>query len=184
MKIIITEGQFDKFKEKMIKSVKQFGFRDTVKMLGINKLKLAEITNLPIKGDTFHNDDEIVVGELLGDLVNKNNKYKNCELTHSYAGTIDWTCRFKDDKNYYDIESYATPYWDSNDKTLLDIVNITITPIGLPEDKDENDVVGDYFMETESPEVFENVDELEEWFEDEYKPWVYNQIVSVLEKYK
>ena len=93
MKIIITENQMDKFIQKMKMSIKKYGFVDTANMLGIDKLKLAELSGLPIKGDTFHSENEIVVGDLLRDLVNQNKEYKNCTLHYSgLEGVVLWDC--------------------------------------------------------------------------------------------
>jgi len=122
MKIIITENQMDKFIQKMKMSIKKYGFVDTAKMIGIDKLKLAELSGLPIKGDTVHSENEIVVGDLLRDLVNQNKEYKNCTLHYSgLEGVVLWDCNFMDEENYYRLSVYATPYWDGECMIPVDI---------------------------------------------------------------
>ena len=46
MKIIITEEQFDKFTTKIRQLIDNQGFIEASEMMGINKLKLAEMTKL------------------------------------------------------------------------------------------------------------------------------------------
>ena len=82
MKIIITEEQFDKYQQKMLDSVNKYGFLETVKMLGINRMRLAQLTNIPIKGDTFFDKNEVVVGQLLKDLVAIDKVYNECNLIY------------------------------------------------------------------------------------------------------
>jgi hypothetical protein len=184
MKIIITENQMDKFIQKLRMGIEKHGFNDTAKMTGFNKLKLAELSGLPIKGDTFHSENEIVVGDLLRDLVNQNKEYKNCTLHYSgLEGVVLWDCNFMDEENYYRLNVYATPYWDGQNSTPIDIFDIEVTPINSPDDKKEFDTSGN-FGEIDSPELFENVTELVDWFEETYLPKTYDIIVKSLEDFK
>ena len=183
MKIIITENQMDKFIQKMKMSIKKYGFVDTAKMIGIDKLKLAKLSDLPIKGDTFHSENEIVVGDLLRDLVNQNKEYKNCTLHYSgLEGVVLWDCNFMDEENYYRLSVYSTPYWDGQNSTTIDIFDIEVTPINSPDDKKEFDTSGD-FSEIDSPELFENMTELVDWFEETYLPKTYEIIEKRLDDF-
>lgn len=178
MKIVITENQMDKFAQKLRMGIEKHGFTDTARMTGMNKLKLAELSGLPIKGDTFHSENEIVVGDLLRDLVNQNREYKTCELHYSgLEGIVEWNCNFKDDENYYRLTIAATPYWDGLNVTPMDMFNVEVTPIYSPEDKKEFETFGDYLHEFDCPKSFENANELMDWFKDEYIPRVYRNIV-------
>jgi len=178
MKIVITENQMDKFAQKLRMGIEKHGFTDTAKMTGMNKLKLAELSGLPIKGDTFHSKNEIVVGDLLRDLVNQNREYKTCNLHYSgREGIVEWNCNFKDDENYYRLSIAATPYWDGHNNTPIDMFNVEVTPIYSPEDKREFDTTGDYNHGFDCPESFKNANELMDWFKDKYIPRVYRNIV-------
>jgi hypothetical protein len=184
MKIVITENQMDKFAQKLRMGIEKHGFTDTARMTGMNKLKLAELSGLPIKGDTFHSENEIVVGDLLRDLVNQNREYKTCELHYSgLEGIVEWNCRFKDDENYYRLTIAATPYWDGNN-TPIDMFNVEVTPIYSPEDKKEFETINDYLHEFDCPKSFENANELMDWFREIYIPKTYDIIVKSLEDFK
>lgn len=178
MKILITENQMDNFIQKMKISINKFGFVDTANMLGIDKLKLAELSQLPIKADTFEEQDDIVVGDVLYGLVKLNPKYKTCTLHYEgMSGIVEWNCNFMDDENYYRLTIAATPYWDGHNTTPIDMFNVEVTPINSPEDKREFDTTNEYFHEFKCPESFENASELMDWFKDEYIPRVYRNIV-------
>lgn len=187
MKIIITEDQMDKFTSKFRGLIEKHGFVEVSEMMGINKLKLAEMSGLPIKGDIrdsrFTDDSEIVISDLLSDLIKKDNKYKTCELGYYGDGVLLWECRFKDEENYYFVGVDVTPYWDGDNQTQVSITNVHITPIDSPKDKKEYDV-NRYDDRFDCPESFKNVDELIDWFENEYKPTAYNKIVEMLEDFK
>ena len=175
MKIIISEEQFDKYQQKMLEAINKYGFSDAVNMLGINALRLAKLTNIPIKGDTFFKKNEVVVGQLLKDLVNLDDVYNECELDYDYSeGTIAWRCNF-DDKYY--TNTYATPYYTNNDSTPIETIGFMV---------DENDYfdINGYLKEMKSPTEFNNVDELISWFENEYKPMVYKTIKIHLKQFK
>jgi hypothetical protein len=175
MKIIISEEQFDKHKQKMLDSVNKFGFLETVDMLGINRMRLAQIINFPIKGDTFFKHNEIMVGQLLKDLVELDDVYNGCELDYiDGEGTIAWRCNF--DNKYY-TNTYATPYYTNNDSTPIETIGFMV---------DENDYfdIDGYIKKMESPTEFKNIDELIRWFENEYKPTVYKTIKIHLKFFK
>jgi hypothetical protein len=187
MKIIMTEDQMDKFTSKFRQLIEKHGFVEVSEMMGINKLKLAEMSGLPIKGDIrdsrFIDDSEIVISDLLSDLIKKDNKYKTCELGYYNDGVLLWECRFKDEENYYLVGVDVSPYWDGDNETQVSITNVHITPIDSPKDKKEYEV-NRYVDRFDCPELFNNVDELIVWFENEYKPTAYNMIIDMLEDFK
>ena len=84
-----------------------------------------------------------------------------------------------DEENYYRMNVYATPYWDGQNSTPIDIFDIEVTPINSPDDKKEFDTSGD-FSEIYSPELFENMTELVDWFEETYLPKTYKIIENRL----
>jgi hypothetical protein len=100
------------------------------------------------------------------------------------SGIVEWDCKFMDDENYYRLTTLATPYWDGLNVTVIDIVNVEVTPIYSPEDKREFDTTSDYLNEFDSPKSFENASELMDWFKDEYIPKTYDIIVKSLEDFK
>ena len=187
MRLIITEEQLNKLTNKVRQAIEKYGFIEASEVMGINKLKLAKMSGLLIKGDIrdsrFTDDDEIVVSDLLFDLVKKDDKYKTCSLEYHRDGVLTWECRFKDDENYYFVGVDATPYWEAENIMPVHITSIVITPIHSPEDKKKYDTFT-YSDEFDCPETFENADELINWFENEYKPKTYDKIVEMLGKFK
>ena len=184
MKIIITEDQMDKFIQKMKNTIEKYGFLNTVKMIGIDKLKLAKLTELPVKGDTFQASNEIVVGDLLGDIVKESPNYKTCELDFDrFSKSVRWDCKLKDEDNYYNISVYATPYWVSDKITPVELIYAEVTPINSPEDKNEYDGLS-YYNQFDCPSSYNNVNELIDWFENTYKPQTYSEIVDLVKRFK
>ena len=183
MKIIITEEQFDKYQQKMLDSVNKYGFLETAKMLGINRMKLAQLTNIPIMGDTFFKKNEVIVGQLLNDLVNLDNVYKECELIYgSFSKTIHWNCTFNDGEQTINTLTYATPYYNDSDMTPVDTDEFEVIKDG--ESEDYGGMSNEYSTGIHSPTEFKNVDELISWFENEYKPMVYRAIKRHLNQFK
>jgi len=183
MKIIITEEQFDKYQQKMIDAVNKFGFLETAEMLGINRMRLAQLTNIPIKGDTFFKKNEIVVGQLLKDLVDLDDVYNECDLIYdSMSRSIHWVCRFDDGEQIIKTLTYATPYYNDNDMTPVETNEFEVIK---DEEKEEyGSMSNDYWTSILSPTEFNNIDELISWFENEYKPITYRAIKRHLKQFK
>ena len=183
MKIIITEEQFNKYQQKMLDSVNKYGFLETANMLGINRMRLAQLTNIPIKGDTFFKKNEVVVGQLLKDLVNLDDVYNECDLIYdSMSRTIHWNCTFNDGEQIINTLTYATPYYDDNNMTPVDTDEFEVIKDG--ESEDYGGMSNEYSTGIHSPSEFKNVDELISWFENEYKPVVYKAIKRHLKEFK
>lgn len=184
MKIIITESQKEELEKEYAEGIRERGFLETADLHSLKKLMLAKLSGLPISGDTFHNKNEIVVGNLLGDLVNLNREYSACTLHYDFEGIVGWKCNFMDDKNYYILRVAATPYWDGDNSTPIDMFNVEVTPIYSPENRREFDTSGNYYDEFECPESFENASKLVDWFKDEYIPKTYDIIVESYKEFK
>jgi hypothetical protein len=183
MKIIITEEQFDKYQQKMIDAVNKFGFLETANMLGLGRMRLAQLTSIPIKGDTFFNKNEVVVGQLLKDLVNIDDVYNECDLIYeSMSRSIHWVCRFDDGNQIIKTLTYATPYYNDNDMTPVETNEFEVMKDG--ETEEYGSMSNEYSTGIHSPTEFNNVDELISWFENEYKPVVYKAIKRHLKQFK
>jgi len=183
MKIIITEEQFDKYQQKMLDSINKYGFLETAKMLGINRMRLAQLTNIPIKGDTFFDKNEVVVGQLLKDLVAIDKVYNECNLIYEpLEGIVSWVCRFDDGNQIIKTLTYATPYYTDNDMTNVETNEFEVIKDG--EKEEYGSMSNDYWTSILSPTEFNNVDELISWFENEYKPITYRAIKRHLKQFK
>jgi len=182
MKIIITESQKEQLKQELTNLVNEVGFNEAAGNLNLSKIKLAKITDLSIVGDTFHDYNEIVVGDLLGELVDKNEQYKNCTISYfRREGLVEWSCNWVDENDVveYETTSWATPYWDSKDSTQIDMANVKVH-----KDQQYYDTTSEFVNEFDCPEEFKNIGELIEWFDNEYKSKVYEFIKLQLEKFK
>jgi hypothetical protein len=183
MKIIISEEQFDKYQQKMLDSINKYGFLETVNMLGINRLKLTQLTNIPIKGDTFFDKNEVVVGQLLKDLVNLDDVYNECDLIYdTMSRSIHWVCRFDEGNQIIKTLTYSSPYYNDNDMTPIDTDEFEVIKDGESEVYDR--MSNGYSTGIHSPTEFNNVDELISWFENEYKPITYRAIKRHLKHFK
>ena len=184
MKIIISEEQFDKYQQKMLDAINKYGFLETANMLGLSRMRLAQLTNIPIKGDTFFNHNEVVVGQLLKDLVNLDDVYNECDLIYdSMSGIIDWNCRFDNGEQIIYSLSYATPYYNHNNMTPIESDSFEVFKNGGQKTYDMRRS-SEYSTSIHSPTEFKNVDELISWFENEYKPVVYKTIKRYLKQFK
>ena len=183
MKVIISEEQFDKHRQKMLDAVNKFGFLETVNMLGLSRMRLAQIINFPIKGDTFFKHNEIVVGQLLKDLVELDDVYNECDLFYdTMSRTISWSCNFNDGNQIINTLTYATPYYNDNDMTPVETNEFVVMKDG--ETEDYGSMSNSYWTSILSPIEFNNVDELISWFENEYKPVTYRAIKRHLKQFK
>ena len=183
MRIIISEEQFDKYQQKMLDAINKYGFSDAVNILGINSMRLAQLTNIPIKGDTFFKHNEIVVGQLLKDLVELDDVYNECDLFYdTMSRTISWSCNFNDGNQIINTLTYATPYYNDNDMTPVETNEFVVMKDG--ETEDYGSMSNSYWTSILSPIEFNNVGELISWFENEYKPVVYKAIKRHLKEFK
>ena len=177
MKIIITESQFDKHLELIKKTVDRHGFHDAVRILG-NGLKLAKIMNMPIEGGGFINKNDVQVSDLFRDLVSKYGEYRNCKLSYDFDEMIiKWDVMLETEDWDFAVIAHSTPYYNDIDFTRVDLSTISVF-----HDNDENrfDVRGQYRERFKSPLSFKNVDELIDWWNDDYLPATYDTIIDLL----
>lgn len=170
MKIIISE---DKFINSIKKLYQEEGFYETSNILGISKIKLAQILDIPIKGDDFYNEHEAISYMFLSDLVNMNKQYENCELTYYPRDhAIQWVCYWNRNGEELDTLSWSPPYYSGN-KTEVSTSYLSSTNGEYSYDARNDD---ESFDDFENPEGFNNADELVEWFESVYLPTTYEMI--------
>lgn len=185
MKIIITESQNNKVKEALLEMINAYGFESVAESQGISKLKLAKMLKLEI--DVFNAEDNIpVFNNFITELVNSNNQYENCRLSYdSYFGYyLEWECDFVENDKVYQTNTWATPYTDIKYETP---VESSYTKVYMLEDGEElanYETGGQYVSHFKNKSKFKNVDDLIDWFENEYKPKTYKIILNQLKKIK
>jgi hypothetical protein len=158
--------------------ISQFGLKDTAKMIGVSLAKLVDISGHPIDSEVAH--------ELL--IVNLKNKklpreYKNFKISSGIDGIVYWEMS-RDSKHFLpgmteQISVVATPFWDGNPWTPVDIDWFTL----LNEDGDiiaEKEPSGDYYIQLKHKTSFDTVDELFEWYYEYYLPVVYSTVMRDL----
>jgi len=183
MKIIINEEQLKKNPKAIKALVDEVGLDAAIDMLGLSRMRLVQLTNIPIKGDTFFKKNEVVVGQLLKDLVNLDDVYNECDLIYDFmSGTIHWNCTFNDGEQIINTLTYATPYYNDNNMTPVDTDEFEVIKDG--ESETYGGMSNEYSTGIHSPTEFENVNVLIKWFEDDYKPVVYKAIKRHLKEFK
>jgi hypothetical protein len=183
MKVIISENQLKKNPKAIKALVDEVGLDVAADMLGLSRMRLAQLTNIPIKGDTFFDKNEVVVGQLLKDLVNLDDVYNECDLIYdSMSRTIHWNCTFNDGEQIINTLTYATPYYDDYNMTPIDTDEFEVIKDG--ESEDYGGMSNEYSTSIHSPTEFKNADELISWFENEYKPITYRAIKRHLKQFK
>jgi len=192
MKIIVTEEQLDKFTNKLRKAISDYGFEKTSEMTGVGKLKLAKMTGLPIIGgirdSRFHDDSDILVSDLLEDLIKIDETYKDCEISYLFhTENVEWNCSIEDGYGFYDLVVTSTPYYDISYNEDIETTAVTIIEVTVHDENGttinelrENELVDEF----ECPKRFENVDELINWFNNEYKPQTYKIILKLFKEFK
>jgi hypothetical protein len=168
MKIIISE---DKFIKTIKKLFDEEGFVETASTIGISPIKLAQLLNLPIKGDDFYNMDEVTAYMFTPELVKMNKKYKNCILSYNEL-VVKWVCFWDNNGEELDTLSYSTPYYAGNSTPVQ--TDYLASTDGEWSFESRND--DESYNSFDNPDGFSNVDKLIEWFESVYLPTTYEMI--------
>jgi len=159
--------------------IEQFGLKQTSKMMGISLAKLVEISDYQI-------DSEAANEILIDSLKNKKlpREYRDFKIYPSMDGIVYW--EISRDSNHFlpgmteQISVVATPFWDGNPWTPVDIDWFTL----LNEDGNtiaEKEPSGDYYyVQLKHKTSFDTVDELFEWYHEYYLPVVYSTVMRDL----
>jgi hypothetical protein len=148
-------------------------------MMGMSLAKLVEISDYQI-------DSEAAYEILIDSLKNKKlpREYRDFKIYPSMDGIVDWEMR-RDSKHFLPgmsehISVVATPFWDGNPWTPVDIDWFTL----FNENGDiiaEKEPSGDYYyVQLKHKTSFNTVDELFEWYHEYYLPVVYSTVMRDL----
>jgi hypothetical protein len=167
-----------RLKQTVKKYIEQFGLQQTAKIMGISLTKLVEISEHPI-------DSEIAYELLFENFRNKKlqREYKNFKLYPTLDGILYWEM-IRNSKHFLlnmreNISAVATPFWDGNPWTPIDIDSFTL----FDENNNviaEKDFGGYFYRQKKHKTSFDTVDELFEWYEEYYLPEVYSTIMEDL----
>lgn len=166
------------FKETLIKTIDENGLYNTAKMLGLTITKVAELSNTKITPEIAN---EILYENMR--LKNLKNTYKEFKISTSMDGIFYWETQTRTGRFLPDmlelISVVATPFWDGNDYTPVDIDWFVLY------DRDMNIIIekeagGDYYRQLKHQTHFKNVKELFNWYEEFYLPEVYNLVMNTL----
>jgi len=158
--------------------IEQFGLKQTAKMMGISLAKLVEISDYQI-------DSEAAYEILIDSIKNKKlpREYRDFKIYPSIDGIVYW--EMSRDSNHFlpdmteQISVVATPFWDGNPWTPVDIDWFTL----FNEDGyiiAEKEPSGDYYIQLKHKTSFDTVDELFEWYYEYYLPVVYSTVMKDL----
>ena len=188
MKLIITEEQYrilteskglsDEDKKELYDEIEVKGLFRTADDKGLTIMTLAKKLGFRING--FDTDGKLSneVNTFLYDIVNQNPKYENCELSYyGMAGTITWSCDWNGSGGVLETETYATPYWDNQNSTPVELT-------AVKKEGEDWEYGFDFIYDSieENPNSFENIGALRKWFNEDYKPKVYEKIKEQLKK--
>ena len=185
MKIIITESQKNNLRDRLLELINDYNsFVYAAESLGMSKLKLAKMLKLEI--DVFNAEDNIpVFNNFITELVNSNNQYENCRLSYdSYFGYLEWECDFVENDKVYQTNTWATPYNDAKYETPVESSNTKVYMLEDGEELADYETGGQYVSYFKNKSSFKNVDDLIDWFENEYKPKTYKIILNQLKEIK
>jgi hypothetical protein len=159
MKFIITENQNSKLKDMIKNSIDKVGVIDTIKRY---KLNLKTLNKFYSEGDEFDcNLANRFIFKLISSGILKNTitteKFGLWFDPYWHDGTVGF--EYKDNESGDVVGGYATPYWDGECNTPVDITFYNNTD-------DEYEFDGDHF-DIPSPEGIK-LFEIEEWYEKVY----------------
>ena len=167
-----------RLKQTVEKYISQFGLKDTAKMMGISLTKLVEISDHPIDSKLAH---EI----LMENLKNKKlpREYRDFKISNGIDGIVYWEMS-RDSKHFLpgmteQISVVATPFWDGNPWTPVDIDWFTLF-------NENGDIIaekmpsGSYYVQLKHKTSFDTVDELFKWYLGYYLPVVYSTVMRDL----
>jgi hypothetical protein len=167
-----------RLKQTVEKYISQFGLKDTAKMMGISLTKLVEISDHPIDSELSH---KILIENLRNKKLPR--EYRNFKIYSSMDGIVYWEMR-RDSKHFLPdmsehISAVATPFWDGNPWTPVDIDWFTLF-------NENGDIIaekmpsGSYYVQLKHKTSFDTVDELFEWYYEYYLPVVYSTVIKDL----
>lgn len=170
--------------EKLFELIENYGIERTSDLVGIDIFKILEITEIEIRPN-----DNILYSSLFKSM----NKIR--EIQFRYEGfnieydkishVIKWDGTLKTEykgKNYnINLFLYATPYWDSLNKTHIQIDFYEI--LDLRHHVIASDDVS-IFTDVKSPTVFSNIFNFQKWFYEVYPEIIYNKINILVDRYK
>jgi hypothetical protein len=159
--------------------ISNFGLKDTSKMMGISLTKLVEISEHPIDSETSY---EILIDNLKKKKLPK--EYRNFKIYPSLDGVVYWEIS-RDSKHFLpgmteNITALATPFWDGNPWTPVDIDWFTLFDENNNVIAEKEPSSGEHYIQLKHQTSFNTVDELFEWYEEYYLPEVYSTIMRDL----
>lgn len=167
-----------RLKKTVDNSINQYGLRHTAKIMGISMTKILEISEYPIDSETAND-------LLIENLKNKKlpREYRNFKIYPSFEEIVYWETTINS-KHFSPnmtekISVVATPFWDGNPWTPIDIDSFALF------DKNDNIVDeknsdNEYYIRLDHQSYFDNVDQLFEWYKEYYLPEVYSTIINDL----
>jgi len=167
-----------RLKKTVDNSINQYGLRHTAKIMGISMTKIVEISEYPIDSETAND-------LLIENLKNKKlpREYRNFKIYPSFEEIVYWDTTINS-KHFLpnmteNISVVATPFWDGNPWTPIDIDSFALF------DKNDNIVDeknsdNEYYIRLNHQSYFDYVDELFEWYKEYYLPEVYSTIMNDL----
>lgn len=152
--------------------VKDHGLDRVAKMMDVSMTKVVELGQIPI--------DPVIATNLLYENMGNmklSRSYGEFEIGRGYSGVFTWTGEIPINENsYLNLYVFATPYWDGENVLPIELDSFTIY---AKENKSYTDSAdGQVNRSVDIPSHFDTIDELLLWYEESYRPTVYNIIME------
>lgn len=170
----------NRLKNTVNKLVRELGYYETKKMMGISFTELAEIVDEPIHSELAN---EILIENIVKKTIQT--KYKEFNISKSFDNVVYWEARIKTGRFLpyitEHIEVVATPFWNGNESTPVELdwygliddnsnTNMDIVSIN------GGDLSTSTYVRIDDKKIFKNTHSLFKWYEEFYLPTIYEII--------
>lgn len=169
-------------KKTLMKLIDELGIEQTSKITAISITKLVQLSDVKI--------NNVIANKILIENLNKGKlkgTYKQFKVEPSMEGVVYWQGELQTghyiDKYTESITAMATPFWDGEDYTPVEIEWFTLLDKSRPNEVEmiaETEGYGSFYQEFRDKTSFDNIEELFEWYDKVYLPGVYNIIMHLL----
>lgn len=158
--------------------IEEYGIKDAAELMGKTLTEVVRIADIPI-------NNKMAYDLIIENFKNHNlpREYKDVtasfnRIVYEFNGILEWQIEFKRENGLTEgLIAFATPFWDGTDVTPVEL-NYYVLYDDNGKTIEEISGEGDFYEGYKSKNEFENIEELFEWYNEEYLPNVYSIIVN------
>jgi hypothetical protein len=169
-------------KNTLVKLIDELGIEQASKITAISITKLVQLSDVKI--------NNVIANKILVENLNKGklkDTYKQFKIESSINDVFYWQGELQTghyiDKYTESITAMATPFWDGEDYTPVEIEWFTLLDRSKPNEVKmvvETEGYGSFYQTFKDKTSFDSVEELFNWYEKVYLPGVHNIIMHLL----